>query len=330
MTTKVGVTFDWRGATSEGISQIAKTADELGYDSLWIPEAWGTEGFATCGYLLEQTNKIKLRTGIPNTYSRSAALIGMGSLTLLQIDPNRFALGLGTSGRGLVEGWHGMKFERPLERMREYVEVIKKVVRGDVVDYDGKVLKLNRFRAFTKIPQGNDFKIYLAALGDKSLKLAGEISDGAILIFYSKHRLAHAKEQLNFSAPIKDRELVAMIPTEVTDDTGEEKSILSMKKRIAFYVSSMGEYYAKMLKDSGFATTVEKVQEAHRQGEKERSLEAVPKELVDELCLVGRAEEIRKNLETLQRNVTPIIGLRISSTSEISDSIKTLRALAPI
>jgi alkanesulfonate monooxygenase SsuD/methylene tetrahydromethanopterin reductase-like flavin-dependent oxidoreductase (luciferase family) len=328
MPTKLGVTFDWRGASIAGISELSKAADELGYDSFWIPEAWGTEGFAASAHVLNQTKHIKVRTGVLNTYSRSAAVLGMGSLTLLQIDPKRFSLGLGTSGRRLVEDWHGVKFDQPLGRMREYVEVIKKVVRGGVVDYKGKVLNLSRFRAYTEIPHGDDFKIYLAALGDKSLRLAGEISDGAIVIFYSMQKLGHALEQLNAFPSDKVRELVAIIPAEVTNSSDEERALLSMKKRISFYISSMGVYYARLLADSGFSEIVGKVNEAHGRGEKERALDAVTRELVDELCLLGNPEEIRRKIDAL-KGVTPVLGLRISSQEEVADSLKTLRALAP-
>ncbi len=328
MSTKLGVTFDWRGASIAGISELSRVADELGYDSFWIPEAWGTEGFATSAHVLDRTKHIKVRTGVLNTYSRSAALLGMGSLTLLQIDPKRFSLGLGTSGKRLIEDWHGVKFNHPLERMREYVEVIKKVVKGEIVDYKGKVLNLSRFRAYMEIPRTDDFKIYLAALGDKSLRLAGEISEGAIVIFYSMKKLGHALDQLNSSSSNGVRELVAMIPTEVTNSSNEERALLSMKKRVSFYISSMGEYYAKVLADSGFSEIVEQVKEAHSRGEKERAIDVISQELVDELCLLGSPEDIRRKIGALQ-GITPVLGMRISSQEEVADSVRTLRALAP-
>lgn len=326
---KPGVTFDWRGASLDGVVQVARAADELGYGSFWIPEAWGFEGFAACAHILNQTEQIKVRTGILNVYSRSAALIGMGCLSLLQIAPQRFSLGLGTSGGALVEGWHGVKFYQPLERMREYVEVIKKVVSGEVVDYTGKLLTLSRFRVYTEIPQSDEFKIYLAALGDRSIRLAGEISDGAIIIFYSMRRLDHALEQLNFTTNGKTRELIAMIAAEVTEDLGQkERRLYSLKKRIAFYISSMGEYYAKTLTQAGFAFVVEEVKEAYRRGEREKAVAAVTQELVDQLCLIGSAKEVRDKLEALPHSVTPVLGLKISSGEEIRESINSLKLLA--
>src|SRR5487761_951886 len=148
MLERFGVTIDWRGATINAITTIAKKADECGYGYLWIPEAWGLEAFSTIGHLLSATKKIKIGTGVINVHSRSAATIAMGSATLNQLAPGRFLLGLGTSGRRLIEGWHGVKFEKSFQRTKEYVEAIQKILKGEEARYGGDLLKMSGFRLF--------------------------------------------------------------------------------------------------------------------------------------------------------------------------------------
>ena len=142
------MTVDWRGATIDALNTIALQADYSGCGYFWVPEAWGLEAFSTIGHLLTITRQIKIGPGIVNIFSRSAATIGMSCATLNQLAPGRFVLGLGTSGKGLVEYFHGAKFEKKFKRMNEYVEVIKKVSSGQIVEYNGEILKLSRFRLY--------------------------------------------------------------------------------------------------------------------------------------------------------------------------------------
>src|SRR5271157_5697974 len=148
---KFGVTVAWQGSTIEGLSAIASEADKLGFGYFWLPEAWGLEAFSTVSHILGRTSSIRVGTGITNIYSRSAALIGMGCATFDQIAPGRFVLGLGSSGRAVIENWHGIDFSNPLSRTEEYVQVIRKVASGEEIEFNGDILKhQSKFRLFTK------------------------------------------------------------------------------------------------------------------------------------------------------------------------------------
>jgi alkanesulfonate monooxygenase SsuD/methylene tetrahydromethanopterin reductase-like flavin-dependent oxidoreductase (luciferase family) len=126
-----GIALSWRGATIEGTRGVCLEADRVGFGYFWITEAWGMEALSTAGYLLGISRNIKIGCGVLNAFSRSAALIGMACATLDQISPGRFLLGMGTSGRKLVERWHGIGFEKPVTRLKEYLEVIREVTRGE-------------------------------------------------------------------------------------------------------------------------------------------------------------------------------------------------------
>src|SRR5579872_266294 len=219
---KIGVSISWRSATIDSSRAIALEADRTGFEYLWLTEAWGLEALSTAGYLLGLTSRIKLGIGVLNVFSRSAASIGMACVTLDQIAPNRFILGLGTSGRAVVERWHGKKFARPLQRTREYVKVVKQVARGEEVNYQGEILKLAGFKLYTK-PRESDQEIYIGAMGEKNLRLAGEISDGAIVTMYPLSKLFDALETVRRSSPGDGREkkIFAYLPFKVARSSEE-------------------------------------------------------------------------------------------------------------
>jgi len=225
-----GVTFDWRGATVGSVEALAKAADQLGFGYIWLPEAWGLETFSLAAHLLEATRRIKLGSGVLNVYSRSAALIGMGCATLNQICPNRFALGLGSSGKALIENWHNETFVRPLQRTKEYIEVIRKVVSGERVDYNGKTLNLKGFRLFTT-PMEARLEIFVGALGDKNLGLAAEVADGAIVTLYPMSQLRHASDVLKSrSINAEPKTLFAFYPLALVDSVTQENLVKAQFK----------------------------------------------------------------------------------------------------
>jgi alkanesulfonate monooxygenase SsuD/methylene tetrahydromethanopterin reductase-like flavin-dependent oxidoreductase (luciferase family) len=332
-TRSIGVAFDWRGATLASISRLASVSDKNGYDYFWIPEAWGTDAVVASANVLSLTSRIKVATGVLNIYSRSAALIGMSCLSLMQLGQERFALGLGTSGRALVENWHGVPYESPIIRTREYVEVIRKVVRGEQIDYSGKILKLRNFRAFTTAPSNCNLEIYLGALGDRNIRLAGEICDGAIVTFYPRSRIRHALEVLNESVGKPQRNLFWMVPTMLlgshNDYETEQRSRNEMAKLIAFYVTSMGDYYSSLLEKCGFGSTVAAIKESYGRGDKQGASKAVSEELLNELCLLGTKSELKNTIEDLPEGVTPVMSANISDEGRLESFQKTLLAVAP-
>jgi alkanesulfonate monooxygenase SsuD/methylene tetrahydromethanopterin reductase-like flavin-dependent oxidoreductase (luciferase family) len=325
---RFGVTVDWRGATVGAVTTIALQADYSGCGHFWMPEAWGLEAFSSAGRLLSVTKRIKVGTGIVNIFSRSAATIAMGCATLSQVAPNRFLLGLGVSGKGLVESFHGIRFEKTLKRTEEYVETIKKIQTGEPVDYNGEILKLARFRLYT-LPVSPPVPIYLGAIGEKNLTLAGKICDGAIVTLYPISKLRKCVEFLDHGSQGKKRKLFAYIPLRVTSNEREEaEAKLEVSKFIAFYIASMGKYYAENLTKLGFGKEVEEIKNANSSGGLARAVSAVSEEMLRELSLIGSSLKIFDRLAKIPDGIYPVFALAASSPKEGDISARALREIS--
>lgn len=326
MLDRFGVTFDWRGATIDGITAIAKQADETGYGYLWVPEAWGLEAFSTIGHLLSCTKKIKIGTGVINVYSRSAATIAMGCATMDQLARGRFLLGLGTSGRRLIEGWHGVKFERSLQRTKEYVEAIQKILKGGEASYGGDLLKMSGFRLFSSPPK-NEIEIYLGAIGERNLALSGQIASGAIVALYPISKFEQCLKAVN-QYGIK-KKVFAYLPLRVVDSQSEaEVAKTELSRYIAFYIASMGKYYAQNLSNLGFGDQVQEIQNvAASRGSKEAA-QVISEAFLREFCLIGSPKEILERVTSIPDQVYPVFGLNATSLGASLASSKCLSQIA--
>ncbi len=325
---RFGVTIDWRGATIEGLTAIARQADETGYSHLFIPEAWGLEAFSTIGYLLAVTNKIKIGTGVINIFSRSAATIAMSCATLNQLAPGRFVLGLGTSGRGVVQSWHGIEFNKPFERTREYIDVIRKILSGEEAKYDGSILKLDRFRLFTK-PQANEIEILLGAIGERNLALSGQIASGAIVALYPFSKLRQCVRTVNQASNGLGKKVFAYLPLRVT--RSQEEAMLAraeLSRYLSFYISSMGDYYAKNLSKLGFPEQVEKLRSVTAMHGSKEAANTIAEEFLEEFCLIGTPKEVLERAAEIPDGVYPVFGVKATSLREGHESAKWLNEIA--
>ena len=318
-----GVTVSWYGSTVEAFDVIINEADKLGFGYSWVPEAWGLEAFSLVSHILSRTFHIKVGTGIVNVFSRSAAVIGMGCATLQQIAPERFMLGLGSSGRTLVEKWHGLDFSKPLKRTEEYVKVVRKVVSGEEVEFQGEVIKsLSKFRLFTNSVQTN-LEIYLGALGDANLRLAGEIADGAILAMYPSSRLEHAMKMLS-TCDGSPKKLFTYLPTVIsTSQELIEKEKRQAAKNIAFYVGSMGKYYAASLSRLGYETEITNILEA-----KQDRTSKVTEYLLSDLSLIGPPKLIVEKIAKFPCDVIPVFAFSCASKDEVLSSVASMQLLS--
>jgi alkanesulfonate monooxygenase SsuD/methylene tetrahydromethanopterin reductase-like flavin-dependent oxidoreductase (luciferase family) len=323
-----GVTVDWRGATIDGLTSISLQADYSGCGYLWVPEAWGLEAFSTLGRLLSITKRIRIGTGVANIFSRTAGTIGMACATLNQIAPGRFLLGLGISGRGLVESFHGVKFETPFERMQEYVDVIRKVESGEPVDYNGKILKLSKFRLFAE-PVKPPVPLYLGAMGEKNLNLAGKIADGAIVTCYPLSKLGQCLDAVNQSDPSKKKKIFAFIHLRLVNNEREEAvAKLEVARFVSFYVASMGEYYAQNLRRLGFEKEVNEIRAAASSGGTSEAAKVISEDFLQEFSLIGRPAEILARVTSIPDNAHPVFVLDATSTRQADASARALREIS--
>src|SRR5450755_1182935 len=162
------------------VVEKVKLADELGFDSVWLGESWGYELFTSMTDLVRATKRIKIGAGIANIYSRTPALLASTVATLDERSVGGILLGLGPSGAQVVEHWHGMPFQKPVQRTREYVEIIRMILRGEKLVYHGEFFNLARGFTLRFKPVRKDIPIYIAAMGPKNVLQAGEISDGVL------------------------------------------------------------------------------------------------------------------------------------------------------
>jgi alkanesulfonate monooxygenase SsuD/methylene tetrahydromethanopterin reductase-like flavin-dependent oxidoreductase (luciferase family) len=319
------VTFDWRGANIGAITTIALQADHSGCGHLWVPEAWGLEAFSTVGHLLSITKRIKVGTGVVNIFSRSAGTIAMACATANQLAPGRFLLGLGISGKGLIESFHGIPFEKTLKRTTEYIEVIRKIQAGETIDYDGGILKLSRFRLYTA-PVVPPVPIYLGAMGERNLSLAGKITDGAIVTMFPISMLGKCIESVNQENKGTKKKVFVYIPFRIiTNQREEAEAKLEISKYVSFYIASMGKYYARNLEKLGFGKEVERIKSASSSGGASEASKAVDDGLLSELSLIGQPNKILDRLVSIPEGVYPVFALPASSPREGDISAKALR-----
>src|SRR5438132_12778558 len=169
---------DWYTAVT-----YALEAERLGVDMAWTAETWGYDGATPLGYLAAKTTRLRLGTGIMQVGARTPAMTAMTAMSLASLSGDRFILGLGVSGPQVIEGWHGVRFARPLQRLRETVEIVRKVTRGERLVYHGEIYNVplpeGEGKALTSsVPPRPDLPVYLATLGPKSLELPGELAVG--------------------------------------------------------------------------------------------------------------------------------------------------------
>src|SRR5579885_2106728 len=292
------------GAWDQIVEKV-RIADELGYDSVWLGESWGYELFTSMADLVRATKRIKVGAGIANIYSRTPALIASTVATLDERSGGRIILGLGPSGANVIEHWHGVKFEKPVRRTREYVEIIRMILRGEKLVYHGEFFNLERGFKLRFTPPRTNIPIYIAAMGPKNVVQSGEIADGVLPVYWPATRWHVLREQLDEGAKLAGRPPhSAMIAPYITcvildeNATEEERADARFKAAmpLSYYIGKMGVYYAQMLTRNGFGKEVEAVQEGWKKG-LQTAVESVAPEMLDATSIIGTPQEIVAKLD---------------------------------
>ena len=235
-------------------------------------------------------NFSKIGSSIINIYSRSPTQIAMGAATVDTISNGRLILGLGTSSKPIIENFHGAKFVNPLQRMREYVEIIRLCMSGEKINYTGQLFALENFSLLIK-PSRRNIPIYLAAVNQKMVELAWNIADGVIFYLRPKNEL---KSTLASMQAKKKIDASIQIITCVHPDS--EKAINRAKKTLAFYVS-VGKIYREFLASNGFENETKNIFEEYKKTGLKNNSELVPESMVKELCISGTPDECKKQLQ---------------------------------
>jgi F420-dependent oxidoreductase-like protein len=306
--------FDLRAALELGVE-----ADRLGYDSAFAAEAYSSDAVVPLAWLAARTERIKLGTGIMQLPGRSPANAAMTAMTLDLLSGGRFVLGLGTSGPQVVEGWHGQPWGKPLTALREYVEVVRAVLRRDVVQlageryripYDGpgatglgKPLKLGARPLRSEIP------IWLAVLRPRAVALAAEIADGWMPIFYDPEHAAEVFGPHLSGAP-EGFEVAPLVNVRIGDDVPALRD--EVRPNVALYVGGMGakgkNFYNDLFARYGFEREAAEIQELYLGGRQLEAIAKVPDAAVDRVCLVGTRDQVRDRLDAYREaGVTTLI-----------------------
>ncbi len=287
---------------------LAVEAERLGYDVCWAAEAYGSDAPTLLSFVAARTERIDIGSAIMQIPARTPAMTAMTAATLDLLSHGRFRLGLGVSGPQVSEGWHGVRFDRPLARTREYVEIVTMALARDTLRYEGdhhvlplpdgpgKALKL-------MIRPEHDIPLYLASVGPRNLELTGEIADGWLAIFFAPEHADVSMDPLRAGADqagrsVDDIDITACAPVLVGDDL--EACAEPLRGYTALYVGGMGSrkqnFYNALARRMGFEEAAQKIQDHYLAKEHREAMAAVPFELVDQTSLIGPKERITERL----------------------------------
>lgn len=308
---------DWGRGLDRAV-HLAQLADRLGFHSVWTAEAYGTDAITPIAWMMARTEQVRFGSAIMQMPARTPAMTAMTAVTLDLMSGGRFLLGLGLSGPQVVEGWHGQPYGKPLVRTREYVEIVRTILRRDAplehhgAHYDipyrgpgatglGKPLKL------IVHPPRADLPIYLAAIGPKNVALCAEIADGWLPIFFSPERVRDtygAALDAGFAAAGNgkgptDFDIAPTVTVIVGDDVEQLRGFV--KPMLALYIGGMGargrNFYNDLACRYGYEDAARRIQDLYLDGQKREAAAAVPDALVDEVALIGPRERIAERLD---------------------------------
>lgn len=264
--------------------------------SIWTPESWGKEAFSMLGAISQVTKKVKIGTSIINIYSRTPATIAMGAISIDNLSNNRMIIGLGASTPAIIENLHGLKFQYPINRMKEYIESLRLLLKtNEKTKYEGKIVRINNFAILEK--SRSQIPIYIAAVNKKMIQIGLQHADGLLLYLrpYSdiKNVIEQIKNKKNFS---KSLILIASVSNKEPNKAKER-----VAKTLAFYIA-VGKIYYKFLLNTEYKVEVEEIfKEYHNHG-LERASQTVPSKMLEDFTIYGSVNDcknqIKKFIET--------------------------------
>lgn len=304
MTLRVGIHAS--PYTAQGVDLVLE-AERLGADSVWVPEFWAGDALTPIGYLAARTATIRLGTGIVQLGARTPAMLAMSALSLQALSGGRFVLGVGTSGPQVMEGWHGVRFDRPVTRTRETIEIIRSITAGDRLRYDGELYTLplpgGEGRSIRSQMPPTHVPIYVASLGPANLRLTGGLADGWIGNSFFPETAAVFLEPIRQGAEaagraLGDLDLTVSVAVEFTDDV--EEAGRRHADGYAFTFGAMGSPTTNFYKDAfarqGWADDVAEVQRLWLSGDRDAARARVPLEIGLGTNLIGTDDHVRARL----------------------------------
>ena len=319
--------------------ELARVADELGYSVVWAAEAYGSDAATVLTWVAAQTQRIDVGSAVFQIPGRTPANTAMTAATLDSLSGGRFRLGLGVSGPQVSEGWHGVRFDKPLQRTREYVDIVRKALRRERLTYEGEFFTLplpdgpGKALTLTVHPVRDALPIYLAAVGPRNLELAGEIADGWLAVFFSPE---HAGELLGNIRAGRERvgatmagfDVVPTVPLVMGDSI--DACVDPVRAYSALYIGGMGSrdknFYNALASRMGYGAEAAAVQDLYLARDYAGAAAAVPREFIEQTSLVGPPEVISERLVAYRdAGVTTLTVAVYAGTLE--ERIETVRAM---
>jgi F420-dependent oxidoreductase-like protein len=337
---RLGLISGYSGAQMGLPMDLILEAERAGFDSVWTAEAYGSDAIVPLAWIGALTKKIRLGTGIMQMPARTPAATAMTAMTLDALSGGRFILGIGPSGPQVVEGWHGVPYGKPLQRTREYIEIVRTILAREVpVEHHGKEYQIpytgpgasGLGKPLKSILHGRkDMPIYTASISPKGIALAAEIADGVIPVWMNPGRwdlyAGPIKEGFARTGGKKSMDNFEVAPF-VTCVMGNdlEKCRMPVRAQLALYIGGMGarskNFYNDYAKRLGYEEAAVKIQDLFLTGKKNEAMALVPEKLIDDVALVGPRERIKDRLQAWK--ASPVKTMLIGT-----GSIDAVRALA--
>jgi F420-dependent oxidoreductase-like protein len=358
---RLGVNLGYWGRGVTGADQVAlaREADRLGYDSVWVAEAYGSDSPSVLAWVGALTERIGLGSAVMQIPGRTPAMTAMTAATIDTLSGGRFRLGLGVSGPKVSEGWHGVPFKSPLGRTREYVHIVRTALRRETVSSPGphyplplpggpgKPLRLSARTVRADVP------VYLAAVGPKNLELTGEIADGWLAIFFSPEHAGDLLSTIERGRRAATRssdaepdggaasgpadvmagfDVVATTPVVLVDDVEEAASYV--RDYCALYIGGMGSreqnFYNQLACRMGFERDAERIQDLYLAGRPREAAAAVPIEFIDETALLGSPRRVADRMRRYEEAGVTTLSIATGGGMSRDQALATLGAVARI
>lgn len=295
---KLSVMITWQfDMKREEAIELAKIADECGVHSFWVPEGWARDAFSLLISIAEKTKQIQLATGIVNVYSRTPGALAQQFATLDEWSGGRAIIGLGNSSANVIEHFHGVPFQPAFARMRETVDIINMLMRGEKLLYSGKWFKMDRGFTLRFTPVRPHIPIFLATMNPKAVKMTAEIADGWMPVMIPRSAMKQEIDQFRQWATDAGRDAsqlqVKLGGVTVSDNPAARDAGRGFT---AFYIARMGDFYYRQLARFGYADEVAHIRKVFNEQGSAAGAAAIPAQLLDDMGFAGDAESARQHL----------------------------------
>lgn len=341
---RLGLNLGYWGSGNDSDNLVlAREADRLGYAVVWAAEAYGSDSPTVLSWVAAQTEHVDVGSAVMQIPARTPACTAMTAATLDSLSDGRFRLGLGVSGPQVSEGWHGVRFDKPLGRTREYVDVVRAALRRERLHYEGEHIRLplpdgpGKSLQLTVRPVREHIPLYLAAVGPRNLELTGEIADGWLAIFFAPEHAAESLDHVragrvrtsHATDPLAGFDVVPTVPVVLGDDL--EACAAPVRAYSALYVGGMGSrtanFYNQQAVRMGYGEAAERIQRLYLDHRPREAAAAVPLDFVDGTALIGPVPRVRDRLHAYAESGVTTLSVALYAAT-VDERLGTLRAVA--